>query len=121
MATVKASAASDPISMVTSAAGTAMTSVRDGAGALADRTRQALPAAGQMVQKLVYSSGYYVSYGIVFPTLFLTRIIPGGSLLVTGMSDGAAAASSSLQRMGSKVATKPAAKPKKAPARKRAK
>ena len=110
--------------MAASVAGTALSTVRDGVGTIAERTKQALPVAGRMVSRLVYSSGYYVSYGVVFPTLFLTKIIPGGTLLVSGMSDGAAAASTSLQRMGNKVVDKPAAarakKPAaKAPARKR--
>ncbi|HVC98311.1 MAG TPA: hypothetical protein VND64_31870, partial [Pirellulales bacterium] len=33
-----------------------------------------------------------LSYGVVFPTLFIVHIIPGGRRLISGFVDGAAAA-----------------------------
>lgn len=44
------------------------------------------------LSRMTYNTGYYVSYGVVFPTLFLVRIIPGAQTVVSGFVDGAAAA-----------------------------
>ena len=44
------------------------------------------------LSRMTYSTGYYLSYGVVFPTLFLVRIIPGAQAVVSGFVDGAVAA-----------------------------
>jgi hypothetical protein len=44
------------------------------------------------ISRIAYDSGYYLSYGVVFPTLFMIHIIPGGRRLISGFVDGAAAA-----------------------------
>jgi hypothetical protein len=44
------------------------------------------------LSRLTYSTGYYLSYGVVFPTLFFLRAVPGAQAVVSGFVDGAAAA-----------------------------
>ena len=49
------------------------------------------------LSQFAYASGYYLSYGVVFPTLFIIHIIPGGRSLISGFVDGAAAADAYLK------------------------
>jgi hypothetical protein len=49
-------------------------------------------AALPFLSRIAYDSGYYLSYGVVFPTVFLVQIIPGARVLASGFVDGAAAA-----------------------------
>jgi hypothetical protein len=44
------------------------------------------------LSRMAYDSGYYLSYGVVFPAVFLVHIIPGGRALTSGFVDGAVAA-----------------------------
>jgi hypothetical protein len=89
----------DPLKTVATAMASAAEAVRDGASDAAARVEKALPAAGQFVSRFVYSSCYFVSYGVVFPTLFLAHMIPGGSPIATGLCDGAGAASDFVKEM----------------------
>jgi hypothetical protein len=50
------------------------------------------PNAEPRLSRVAYNCGYYLSYGIVFPPLFVVNIVPGGAALVSGFVDGAAAA-----------------------------
>ncbi len=49
-------------------------------------------AATPLLSKIAYGSGYYLSYGVVFPTLFLVHAIPGARAAASGFVDGVAAA-----------------------------
>ena len=91
--------ATNPIKTAATVMASAAEAVRDRAGDAAAKAKQALPAAGQFVSRLVYSSCYYVSYGVVFPTLFLANVIPGGSPIAAGLSDGANAAKDFVKEM----------------------
>jgi len=44
------------------------------------------------LSQMIYNTGYYLSYGVVFPPVFLARIIPGAQAVASGFVDGAAAA-----------------------------
>ena len=59
---------------------------------------RALPAASRFLYRLVYTTSYTFSYGIVFPTMMLARSIPENNSIVQGFVDGGRAASD-----GSKV------------------
>jgi hypothetical protein len=50
-------------------------------------------SAEHFLSRLAYNGGYYLSYGVVFPTLFVVNIVPGGTAMVSGIVDGAIAAS----------------------------
>ncbi len=91
--------ATNPIKTAATAVASAAEAVCDRASDAAAKTKQALPAAGQFVSRLVYSSCYFVSYGVVFPTLFLANVIPGGGPIAAGLCDGASAAKDSVKEM----------------------
>lgn len=45
-------------------------------------------APGRFLSKLVYTTGYGLSYGLVFPALLLARVVPKENALIRGMTDG---------------------------------
>jgi hypothetical protein len=49
-------------------------------------------AVQSVLSRIAYDSGYYLTYGVVFPTVFLVHLIPGARGLASGFVDGAAAA-----------------------------
>jgi hypothetical protein len=91
--------ATNPIKTAATAMASAAEAVRDRASDAAAKAKQALPATGQFISRLVYSSCYFVSYGVVFPTLFLANVVPGGGPIAAGLSDGANAAKDFVKEM----------------------
>jgi hypothetical protein len=55
-----------------------------------------MPAIGGFLSRLAYTTGYAVSYGVVFPTLFVAQTVPKDNTLVHGLIDGAHAARDSV-------------------------
>ena len=104
------SSASDELRKVASAMSTAAQAARDGAGDAIAKAREAGPAAREMVSKFVYSSFYYLSYGVVFPTMLVANFIPGGGPIASGLVDGAAAASEVIGEIKEKSAARKAAR-----------
>lgn len=104
-----AEAANDPLKSVATAMATAAEAVRDGAGDAFARAKQAVPATGEVVSRFVYSSFYYASYGVVFPTMLVANFIPGGGPIAAGLLDGANAANSVIVEMKEKAAARKAA------------
>ena len=51
-----------------------------------------LPPAAGMLSRFVYSTFYYTSYGVVFPTMFVVNAVPGMGAVAQGLADGANAA-----------------------------
>jgi hypothetical protein len=60
---------------------------------------RAVPNAQLALSKTIYSTSYYLSYGVVFPTLLLTSMIPKNNALVHGMIDGARAAHDAVDNL----------------------
>lgn len=87
----------DPLKSVADAMSSAAEAMRDGAHDAADKVHQAIPAANKFVSRFVYSSCYFFSYGIVFPTLFAAHYVPGGGPVGTGIIDGANAANDAIK------------------------
>ena len=108
-ATNSASPAIDPLKSVATAMANAAEAVRDGASDAATRVQSALPATGKFISRFVYSTCYFASYGVVFPTLFVANVVPGLGAIGHGLSDGAAAASDVIEDMRAKRAAKKAA------------
>lgn len=100
----------DPLRSVATAMATAAEAVRDGAGDAVAKAKQAVPATGEFVSKFVYSSFYYLSYGVVFPTLLVTNFVPGCGCISNGLTDGAAAANDVIVEMKEKAKARKAAK-----------
>ena len=103
----------DPLKSVATAMANA---VRDGAGDAVLRAQQAVPAAGKFVSRAVYSGFYYLSYGVVFPTLLVTNFVPGFGPIGDGLVGGAHAALDVVAEMKEKSAARKAAKAESQPA-----
>jgi len=83
--------------------------VRDGASDAAAKVQTTQPAASRFVSRFVYSSCYFVSYGVVFPTMLVANYVPGGTPIASGLLDGANAANDLIGEMRSKAAARKAA------------
>jgi hypothetical protein len=103
-------APASPLKSVSTAMATAATAVREGTSDALARAKAALPAAGEYVSRFVYSSCYYLSYGVVFPTLLVTSYVPGCGTIADGLVDGAAAANDVIVDMKEKSAARKASR-----------
>jgi hypothetical protein len=53
--------------------------------------------AANPISRFVYSTFYYTSYGIVFPTVFVLNVVPGLGPVARGVADGARAAGDAIE------------------------
>jgi hypothetical protein len=83
---------SDPFQAVAAAMASAAQAVKDGATDARESVAQALPGAGRFVSRTVYTSCYFLSYGVVFPTVLVANLLPVGGPIRYGLADGATAA-----------------------------
>jgi hypothetical protein len=104
--TVDASAA-DPLSAVADAMQAAAESVAEGATAAGS----ALPAVGLFANRLLYTTCYAVSYGVVFPVALVALSVPQNNPFVHGLVDGSRAARNKVDEIlgGQPTADSPAA------------
>jgi hypothetical protein len=91
-----ASLAADPLKTAADAMSQAVQAARDGAADAQTRVAEMMPAVSGFVSRLVYTTSYAVSFGVVFPTLFVVQVIPKDNALVYGLVDGARAARDAL-------------------------
>ena len=70
----------------------ALVAVRQGVYDAQERISGAIPAIGQFMSRLVYTSCYGLSYGVVFPVMLVARMVPKDNAMVHGLVDGAIAA-----------------------------
>jgi hypothetical protein len=89
-ATVQAN--SDPFHAVAAAMASAAQAVREGATDARESVAHAMPGAGRFVSRSIYTSCYFLSYGVVFPTVLIGQFLPGSGPLSYGIADGANAA-----------------------------
>jgi hypothetical protein len=94
-----ASQGTDPLKAVADAMDAAVKAAKEGAEDARSTAADALPAAGQMVSRLVYNTCYALSYGVVFPTVLAARSIPTNNAAVHGFIDGAHAAMDMVHEM----------------------
>lgn len=85
-------AAADPLSAVADAMQSAASSVTEGASAAKNAAQKALPTVGLFANRLVYTTCYTVSYGVVFPLALVALSVPQNNALVHGLVDGSRAA-----------------------------
>lgn len=78
--------------------------LRDSAGGAVAELEDTLPATSRFVSRCVYSTFYVLSYGVVFPTMFVADSVPGGVPIVNGLLDGANAACGLVNEMRKKPA-----------------
>jgi len=108
--TQSAPSANDELKNVATAMTTAAQAAREGAGDAIAQAKKAGPAARELVSKFVYSSFYYLSYGVVFPTLLVANYVPGGGPIADGLLDGATAASEVIGDIKEQSAARKAAR-----------
>src|SRR5215467_8325883 len=95
---------SDPLTAVADAMEVAVKAAKEGAEDARTKAAKALPAAGPMLSRLVYNTCYAISYGVVFPTVFVARSIPPNNAAVHGFVDGAHAAIDMVREMKNRSA-----------------
>lgn len=66
--------------------------MRAGASDAREAARRLVPQARQKISQAVYATCYYVSYGVVFGTVYLARKVPSDNAMGHGLRDGARAA-----------------------------
>ena len=71
--------------------------VGDGLGTAVAIVQSAIPKTRNFISRAVYSTFYYGSYGVVFPTLFVAGVIPGMGPIKNGLIDGAVAATDKIR------------------------
>jgi hypothetical protein len=103
--------ASDPMKTVADALEKA---VQTASGSVADAKatlEKSLPGATRFMSRLVYTTCYSLSYGIVFPTVWVARSIPPDNALVSGLTEGAKAAIEAVDQLKNRQLPAPAAEP----------
>ncbi|MCY2966864.1 MAG: hypothetical protein NT069_25075 [Planctomycetota bacterium] len=99
--------ADDAMNKVAQAMSDAAGAIRSGASDATEKARQLAPAAARVVGQTVYTTCYYLSYGVVFPTMFVASFIPKNNALVHGLVDGARAASDAVADLRASKAKSP--------------
>ncbi len=88
--------ASDPLKTAADAMSLAVQAAKHGASDAQAKVEEALPAIGRFFSRFTYTTFYAISYGVVFPTMFVVRAIPKDNALVHGLVDGGHAARDSV-------------------------
>ena len=101
-------AISDAMKSVASGIENAAGAACQGANDAASKVKNAVPAAGRFVSRFVYSTFYFASYGLTFPTLFVANVVPGMGSIADGLTDGARAACDVIDDIKSKRAAQKA-------------
>jgi hypothetical protein len=65
---------------------------RDGAADAREAAERTWAATSLFMSRLVYTTCYTVSYGVVFPAMFVAQVIPRNNAAVQGFVDGTRAA-----------------------------
>lgn len=103
-------AAVDPLSAVADAMQAAAESVAGGAAAARQAAGTALPSVGLFANRLLYTTCYAVSYGVVFPVALVALSVPQNNPFVHGLIDGSRAARNKVDELlGGQPATEPPA------------
>ncbi len=79
-------------SLLSEIAGMASEGARQGRKDAEEMAEKAIPAIKLGLEKASYSTGYYLTFGLVFTGKLLVDALPSTSALRQGMSDGSAAA-----------------------------
>jgi hypothetical protein len=90
---------SDPLKAVADAMDAAVKAAKEGAEEARATVADSLPAARKFVSRSVYNTCYAISYGVVFPTMLIVRMVPKDNAVVHGLVDGARAATDMVDEM----------------------
>jgi hypothetical protein len=89
----------DPLAAVADAMQSAAESIGQGAAAARDAAAAAIPSAGQFANRMLYTTCYAVSYGVVFPLALVALSVPQNNPLVHGIIDGSRAARTKVDEL----------------------
>jgi hypothetical protein len=92
MSDIQAEANHVSVSSPTGTLALVRSAARDGAADAREAAERTWAATGLFMSRLVYTTCYTVSYGVVFPAMFLVQAIPKNNAAVQGLIDGALAA-----------------------------
>jgi len=90
---------SDPLQSVANALGTAFQAAKDGSTDARAAAENAIPAATRFVARLVYTTSYTITYGVVFPSMMIAKSLPADNAMIRGFKDGAQAAVEKVDRL----------------------
>ena len=79
----------DPIESTNGTLDLAVQAAQRGASDAREAAARTWTATGQFVSRFVYMTCYTISYGVVFPSVFLARTMPVNNAAVRGLIDGA--------------------------------
>ena len=99
---------SDPMKTVADALEKAAQTATDTVADAKASFEKSLPAASRFLSRLVYTSCYSLSYGIVFPTVWVAKSIPPDNPVVTGLAEGAKAAIDAVDQWKNRQLAAPA-------------
>jgi len=102
MSETQAGAIQDPLGIAAGTLGLVSKAARDGAADARDAAIRTWNATSQIASRVVYSTCYAVSYGVVFPAVFLAHSIPRNNAVVRGLVDGAQEAIHKVEKLRSK-------------------
>jgi len=105
MSESEAMGTSDPLRAVADAMDAAVHAVKEGAADAKETATKAVPAVGLYVSRFVYTTCYTLSYGVVFPAMFVAKSIPTDNAFVHGLVDGAKAATDMVAELKSGTST----------------
>lgn len=91
-ATQESPAAGDPLAAAASAMAASADAIGDAAGDAAINAKRAALATRGFISRSAYSGSYYLSYGVVFSSLYVLNVLPGCASIANGLIDGANAA-----------------------------
>jgi hypothetical protein len=74
---------------------------QDGASDAREAASRTWAATSLFVSRLVYTTCYTVSYGVIFPATLVARAIPRDNVAVQGLIDGAQAAKQKVEQLQS--------------------
>ncbi len=92
MSDVQANSSHDPIPSANGTLELVTKAAQDGAADAREAAARTWTAAGRFMSRFIYTTCYTVSYGVVFPTVFLARSIPVNNAAVRGLVEGSHAA-----------------------------
>jgi len=102
MSETQVGAIQDPLGSAAGALDLVSKAARDGAADARDAAIRTWNATSQIASRCVYTTCYAVSYGVVFPAVFLAHSIPRNNAVVRGLVDGAQEAIHKVEQLRSK-------------------
>ena len=110
MSKTRAGAKSDRVASASGIVEHGRQAAQAGASDARDAAARTWSATSLFLSRFVYTTCYAVSYGVVFPAVFLAHSIPQNNAVVRGLIDGAQAAILKVDELGAAALEPPVAK-----------